>query len=227
VHSSTIQLRKSEAALYDPDTVLSGDRSPRLPKKNHMGSKASVRWTWRSINQSHLFRHVKNSDRMQDGFPGLEDLRANPSMHGKGAYSAKTPRPAKTRKVSLRCFASFKYYRVISPDSAGLDGSFPIRPEYSRISWVMESLKSHYTDIDRRGVKDVVPILKTKTYISTLKCGWVPAHGIEFFTMFVEELSPKWQKLIDEAELHLSGVVSSLSKPSTHPSTITSKSKSS
>jgi len=175
-----------------------------------MGSKASVRWTWRSINQSHLFRHVKNSDRMQDGLPGLEDLRTNPSMHGKGAYSAKTPRPAKTRKVSLRCFASFRYYRAIFSDSVGLDGSFPIRAEYSRISWVMENSKSHYTDISRQEIKCVAPTLKTKTYISTLKCGWVPAHGVEFFTIFVEELLPKWDKLIDAAELHLSGVVSSL-----------------
>ena len=217
----------SEAALYNPDTILSEGRKFWLPKKSHMESKASVRWTWRSINRSHLFKDVKSNDRVQDGFPKLEDLKTNPSMHGKDAYSAKIVCSAKTRKVSLRCFASFRYYRALPPESAGLDGSFPIRAEYSRISWVMESLKSHYTDIDARGVKDVVPVLKTKTYISTLKCGWMPVHGVEFFTMFVKELLPRWEKLIDAAELHLFGVVSSLSKPSTHPPTITSKTKSS
>ncbi|CUS13966.1 unnamed protein product [Tuber aestivum] len=210
---STIQLTKSsEADLYNPDTIISESPNFLLPKNSHMESKASVRWTWRSINQSDLFKNVKNGDRVQDGFPGLEDLKTNPSVHGKGANSAKKVHPAKARKVSLRCFVSFRYFRVLSSDSAGLDGSFPMRAKYSRISWVMESLKSHHTDIDGRGVKDVVPILKTKTYISTLKCGWVPAHGVEFFTMFVQELLPKWAKLIDAAELHLSGVRENLLK---------------
>ncbi|KAG0640672.1 ankyrin repeat-containing domain protein [Tuber brumale] len=78
---STIQLNKSsEAALYDPDTILSESRNFRRPKKNHMESEASIRWTWRSINQSQLFK-AKNNGRVQDGFPGLEDLKTNPSVH--------------------------------------------------------------------------------------------------------------------------------------------------
>jgi hypothetical protein len=74
----------------------------------------------------------------------------------------------------------------------------------------MESTRPQSADPDREESRDPVPILKSKDYISSLKCGWLPVHGVEFFTMFVQELVPQWKKLLDAAEVHLSGVVSYL-----------------
>jgi hypothetical protein len=75
----------------------------------------------------------------------------------------------------------------------------------------MESAKPPAVDLGRRPLPIPMPILKSKDYISSLGCGWLPVHGLEFFTMFVQELVPKWENLLDAAEAHLFSVVSSLS----------------
>lgn len=50
---------------------------------------------------------------------------------------------------------------------------------------------------------DSKPMFRSVDFRSTLECGWVPNHGVEFFTLFVSHLHAKWRDLFKQAEFHL------------------------
>jgi hypothetical protein len=46
-------------------------------------------------------------------------------------------------------------------------------------------------------------MLRSKEYFSTLPYGWIPAHGMQFFTLFIQDLHAKWDVIFRDAEAHL------------------------
>jgi len=50
--------------------------------------------------------------------------------------------------------------------------------------------------------------LSSRIYISTLPFGWLPDHGIQFFSLFLRDLKHKWSALFSMAEEHLARTVS-------------------
>lgn len=47
------------------------------------------------------------------------------------------------------------------------------------------------------------PIFRSMNYRSTLEYGWVPNHGVDFFTLFIRDLQNKWQEIFKKADIHL------------------------
>lgn len=52
------------------------------------------------------------------------------------------------------------------------------------------------------------PVFRSEDFRSTLDIGWIPDHGIDFFTLFILDLHAKWRVLIEKADSHLSTNVS-------------------
>lgn len=49
---------------------------------------------------------------------------------------------------------------------------------------------------------------KSTDHFSMLPYGWIPNDGADFFTLFILNLKGRWLKLCDQAEVHLSELVS-------------------
>lgn len=52
------------------------------------------------------------------------------------------------------------------------------------------------------------PIFRTEDFRSTLDIGWIPDSGLDFFTLFLEDLHGKWKNLMERADSHLIKYVS-------------------
>jgi hypothetical protein len=81
-HTSTTR-KASGANLYDPDFIQdkAHHATHGASMKSHLESKASIKWVWLPISGVPLY------DCVQEGFPELERVRANPSVRGKDAFS--------------------------------------------------------------------------------------------------------------------------------------------
>lgn len=69
----------------------------------------------------------------------------------------------------------------------------------TQISWVMRKTESG----DQRS------IFRSMNFRSSFGCGWIPDHGVDFFTLFIQDLAQKWRDIFKKAENHLKDTVSS------------------
>lgn len=67
----------------------------------------------------------------------------------------------------------------------------------SQISWVMRK-----TESDHRS------IFRSMNFRSSFKYGWIPDHGVGFFTLFIQDLALKWREIFKKANDHLRDAVS-------------------
>jgi hypothetical protein len=82
--------------------------------------------------------------------------------------------------------------------------------EKSEISWIMvrpEPEPDPSADDDSTKEKSKA-ILVSKDFFSNMEYGWIPEHGVEFFTLFIEDLHKKWNQLFRQADTHLAKTVS-------------------
>lgn len=88
---------------------------------------------------------------------------------------------------------------------------FYTRPQKTEISWTLRrppsklNVKAH-PEAPADGEK--APIFRSTDYRSTLDIGWIPNHGIDFFSLFILDLQKKWRDLLEKADDHLSSNVS-------------------
>lgn len=81
------------------------------------------------------------------------------------------------------------------------------------MSWIMR--KPRIAPEDDPTETKFIPIFRTEDFRSTLDIGWIPDSGLDFFTLFVEDLHAKWGDLMDRASEHLVNYVSNFgSSPS-------------
>lgn len=85
----------------------------------------------------------------------------------------------------------------------------------SEMSWIMRKPRITPKD-DPTGVKSN-PIFRTEDFRSTLDIGWIPESGLDFFTLFVEDLHKKWKDLMERAESHLVNYVSNFGPSPNEP----------
>lgn len=78
----------------------------------------------------------------------------------------------------------------------------------SEMSWIMRKPRIIPED-DPTEVKSN-PIFRTEDFRSTLDIGWIPESGLDFFTLFVEDLHKKWKDLMERADSHLVNYVSNI-----------------
>lgn len=78
---------------------------------------------------------------------------------------------------------------------------FRMKGETSRISWIMVARSDDSTSKSPVDQKPLVN-LRTVEYRGTLNIGWIPDHGVEFFTLFVVDLHGKWRKNMENARQH-------------------------
>lgn len=78
---------------------------------------------------------------------------------------------------------------------------FRMKGETSRISWIMVARSDDSTSKSPADQKPLVN-LRTVEYRGTLNIGWIPDHGVEFFTLFVVDLHGKWRKNMENARQH-------------------------
>lgn len=110
----------------------------------------------------------------------------------------------------LLCYVSFGYAVVESDENAQ---NFEFSRRYSKISWVM--FKSRPEKLNRTRPSEgtgrlnkSVEFLESRIYLSSLEFGWLPDHGIEFFSLFVKDLVNKWSVLFERIRAHLAETVS-------------------
>lgn len=84
-----------------------------------------------------------------------------------------------------------------------------------KISWSMWRVDASTTSTasERRGptkegvvdskTKPLVDICRSMDFRSTMDHGWVPSHGVEFFTLFIQHLHEQWGAIVAQAERHL------------------------
>lgn len=68
----------------------------------------------------------------------------------------------------------------------------------TQISWVMRKTESG----DQRS------IFRSMNFRSSFGYGWIPDHGVDFFTLFIQDLAQKWRDIFKKAENHLKDTVS-------------------
>ncbi|KAF8535308.1 hypothetical protein BDD12DRAFT_350432 [Trichophaea hybrida] len=120
-----------------------------------------------------------------------------------GIPSTRSVNAAAPKAAFLRCYASFQYYVGHSYQDSDVDcrSSFEMTPQRSSISWIMLKGKRRDEQTSSPGAR--MEILSSRIYISTLSFGWIPDHGLEFFSLFLRDLKQKWCLLFDTAENHL------------------------
>lgn len=122
----------------------------------------------------------------------------------------------------LTCYVGFEFL-VHDPDtesdktrnSSGPTAGKPFktRLEKTEISW---SMRRPSSDTDGKpGLRNstdsvTYTIFQSVDYRSTLDIGWIPDHGVDFFSMFIVDLQKKWTDLLKSADKHLTNNVSSL-----------------
>lgn len=81
---------------------------------------------------------------------------------------------------------------------------FRMKGEVSQISWTMIARSDVNKGLDAKGSIDQKPLvnLRTVEYRGTLNIGWVPDHGVEFFTLFIIDLHSKWRRNLEDARRH-------------------------
>lgn len=98
---------------------------------------------------------------------------------------------------------------------------FRMKGETSRISWIMVARSDDNTnkeEPDSKNPTEQKPLvnLRAVEYRGTLNIGWIPDHGVEFFTLFIADLHEKWRKNLEDARIHQAVNVSSI-RPSVRP----------
>lgn len=83
---------------------------------------------------------------------------------------------------------------------------FRMKGETSQISWIMVARSDGNANkgSDSKYPIDQKPLvnLRTVEYRGTLNIGWVPDHGVEYFTLFVADLHAKWRRHLGDARHH-------------------------
>lgn len=83
---------------------------------------------------------------------------------------------------------------------------FRMKGETSQISWIMVARSDGNANKgpDSRYPIDQKPVvnLRTVEYRGTLNTGWVPDHGVEYFTLFIADLHSKWRRHLGDARQH-------------------------
>lgn len=122
--------------------------------------------------------------------------------------------------VTLACYVRFEFMvhvensKDVSEQAVSTMGkSFQTqaRRQTSDISWIMKRPKiSSKMESGSGSLSDARsrPIFQTMDYRSTLDIGWIPNHGVDFFTLFILDLHKKWRAILEKAELHLVSSVS-------------------
>jgi len=90
---------------------------------------------------------------------------------------------------------------------------FRVAEQQSRIFWIMipkPHINSHGLGLSNLGSGDDTVILWSRYFMSSLGCGWIPGHGVEFFHLCLIDLIQNWSELLDAAESHLVTTVSVL-----------------
>lgn len=84
-----------------------------------------------------------------------------------------------------------------------------------KISWSMWRVNTSAASaaFERRGptkegvvdskTKPLADICRSMDFRSTMDHGWVPSHGVEFFTLFIQHLHEQWGAIVAQAERHL------------------------
>lgn len=103
----------------------------------------------------------------------------------------------------LRCYLRF--------DGPLEDDSFGLQTPRSEMSWIMRKPCIIPEDDPGRTTETKSnPIFRTEDFRSTLDIGWIPDSGLDFFTLFLEDLHIKWKNLMERADSHLIKYVSNV-----------------
>ena len=121
------------------------------------------------------------------------------------------------REAILICYVRFEYFETV-PNS---EDSFATKSAKSEIFWIMVrvSVGDEPDTPGSHGPRSAgslpttpkIVMLRSKDYFSTLPYGWIPAHGMQFFTLFLEDLHAKWDAIFRDADVHLANRVSLMS----------------
>lgn len=79
------------------------------------------------------------------------------------------------------------------------------------MSWIMR--KPRIAPEDDLTETKFIPVFRTEDFRSTLDIGWIPDSGLDFFTLFVEDLHTKWKDLMERAHSHLVNYVRNSDPP--------------
>lgn len=95
----------------------------------------------------------------------------------------------------------------VSDRDGGAVKPFRMKGETTRVSWIMVARSDDNTNkegSDSKSPTDQKPLvnLRTVEYRGTLNIGWIPDHGVEFFTLFIADLHEKWRKNLEDARIH-------------------------
>lgn len=114
----------------------------------------------------------------------------------------------------LRCYVSFNFYMQDPNSKKAPRDSFEVKAEKSEISWIMRKLRTDRkgdtdTDSNKNGTSaDPYFIFRSEDFRSTLDIGWIPESGVDFFTIFINDLHKKWKDLLEGIDEHLDNNVS-------------------
>lgn len=110
----------------------------------------------------------------------------------------------------LICYVAFDFFvhrpldksdAAAAAAAAASGVSFTTGIQKTQISWVMQKTESD----DRRS------IFRSMNFRSSFEYGWIPNHGVDFFTLFIQDLDSKWHDIFRRAENHLKDTVSVIS----------------
>lgn len=87
-----------------------------------------------------------------------------------------------------------------------MNNNFETRMQKSDISWCMwrnDNALNSETNYASAATQSAKHVFRSMDFRSTLPHGWVPSHGVDFFTLFILDLYDKWTHVVSRAEQHL------------------------
>ncbi|KAL0639987.1 hypothetical protein Q9L58_000815 [Maublancomyces gigas] len=152
------------------------------PDRKLLPPGAEIQWIWAIVNPK------------KDNLQGQKFGTGVPNI-GHMTTTART-------KALLICYVAFDFFvhkpmdrsdPVTMAAAAATGIPFGTSIEKTQISWVMRKPESD----DQRSM------FRSMNFRSSFEYGWIPDHGLGFFTLFIQDLARKWREIFRKAEEHL------------------------